>query len=74
MLAGVYSGDWNTGAEFFDAAKARDHLIAIHTHWPDSSEARFIKESLRWNDEDGRNEYEHFPHHNQQFAASVTGE
>ncbi|MBI2479990.1 MAG: hypothetical protein HYV60_15570 [Planctomycetia bacterium] len=64
MLAGIRSGDWNVPENLIDAKAARTHLVAILAYWPDSSEAQFIKRALRWSEEKGRNEFEHFPKEN----------
>lgn len=64
MLAGIRSGDWKVPEHLIDVKEARVHLIAILAHWPDSSEAQFIKRALRWSEEKGRNEFEHFPKEN----------
>lgn len=61
MLAGIRSGDWDVPENLIDGKVARTHLVQILAHWPDSSEAQFIKRSLRWSEEKGRNEFEHFP-------------
>jgi TolB-like protein len=64
MLAGIYSGDWDVDPKLIDAKKARGFLIQILAHWPESSEASFIKTNLRWSDEKGRNQFENFPRQN----------
>ncbi len=64
MLAGIRSGDWNVPENLIDTKEARTHLVAILAYWPDSSEAQFIKRALRWSEEKGRNEFEHFPKEN----------
>ena len=61
MLAGIYSGDWGVGAEAVDAEKARYHLIQILANWSDSPEAQFIRRNLRWDEEQGKMQYPHFP-------------
>ncbi|MGE0756989.1 MAG: hypothetical protein AB7O38_08215 [Pirellulaceae bacterium] len=61
MLAGIYSGDWHAPAEVVNPQKAREHLINILAHWPESPEASFIKTSLRWSEEKGRNQLETVP-------------
>lgn len=65
MLAGIYTGDWGVSTELIDVAKAKEHLVLILAHWPTSAEAAFIKTNLRWNDERGRNQFEHFPRTNE---------
>jgi hypothetical protein len=65
MLAGIYSGDWGIEASFIDPQKAKEQLLLMLAHWPDSPEATFIKTNLRWNDERGGNQFEHFPRVNE---------
>ncbi len=65
MLAGIFSGDWGVTAAMVDPVKAKEHLVLLLAHWPDSSESGFIKTNLRWNDERGRNQFEHFPRVNE---------
>jgi tetratricopeptide (TPR) repeat protein len=65
MLAGIYSGDWGVEASVIDPKLAREHLITVLAHWPDSAEATFIKTNLRWSEEKGRNQFENFPRQNQ---------
>jgi hypothetical protein len=65
VLAGIYSGDWGIDAALIDAKKAKEHLVLVLAHWPDSAEAKFIKTNLRWNDERGGNQFEHFPRVNE---------
>ena len=48
-----------------DPQKAKEQLVLLLAHWPDSSEAAFIKTNLRWNDERGGNQFEHFPRVNE---------
>jgi hypothetical protein len=66
MLAGIYAGDWGVGSSFVDAEKARQHLLQILAQWPESSEANFVRTNLRWNEQSGQTEFNHFP---QQHAA-----
>jgi hypothetical protein len=55
MLAGIYSGDWSiTGENIPDGDKLRYHLLMILSHWPDSSEATFVRENIRWNEQAGK--------------------
>lgn len=74
MLAGIYSGDWAVGEEFVDANLARDRLIRILALWPNSSEARFIKRVLRWDDQEGGTRFPHFPKDNEGLAEQVDRE
>jgi tetratricopeptide (TPR) repeat protein len=71
MLAGIRSGDWNVPEGLIDAKEARAHLVEILAHWPDSSEAQFIKRSLRWSEEKGRNEFEHMPQENSAILTTL---
>jgi hypothetical protein len=61
MLAGIRSGDWGVAAEFVAPEEARGHLIEILAHWPDSPEAQLLRQSLRWDEEDGRTEFAYMP-------------
>ncbi|MDC0936058.1 hypothetical protein OAS39_07210, partial [Pirellulales bacterium] len=74
MLAGIYGGDWNVGDEFVDKEKARGRLVRILAIWPDSSEAQYIEQMLRWNDQEGRTQFEHFPRDNQPLAEQIDTE
>jgi hypothetical protein len=71
MLAGIYSGDWGVDANLVNPQKARQHLITVLAHWPDSAEAAFIKTNLRWSDEKGGNQFESFPRQNQAIIPDV---
>lgn len=73
MLAGIYSGDWGVDPKVVDAAQARAQLIQILAHWPDSSEAAFIKKNLRWNEQQGETQYPQFPQENKLITASLVG-
>jgi hypothetical protein len=55
MLAGIHSGDWGVPSdhETVDSARARQHVIQILAHWPDSSEASYLRRNLRWKEEQG---------------------
>jgi tetratricopeptide (TPR) repeat protein len=68
MLAGVYSGDWGVAPEHINADQARQALVKIMAHWPDTSEARFIERNLRWDGEQGENRFEYFPRTNEPVA------
>jgi tetratricopeptide (TPR) repeat protein len=71
MLAGIHSGDWGVPGdnEVVDADLARKHLIQILAHWPDSSQALYIRRNLRWKEEDGS----HFNHVPLEHTAVLTG-
>ncbi len=78
MLAGIHSGDWGvaevpSGRPLIDEAEARGHLIQILAHWPDSSEAEFIRHNLRWDDSAGENRFEYLPRVNESAAKGVVG-
>lgn len=62
MLAGIHSGDWGVpgDAAVVDAALARKHLIHILAHWPESSQALYIRRNLRWKEDRG-SQYQHVP-------------
>jgi hypothetical protein len=71
MLAGIFSGDWDVDASAVDPKKARQHLVQILAHWPDSDEAGFIKRQLRWDEEEGHNQFEHFPREHTPMASEI---
>lgn len=60
MLAGLYLGDWGTPKSLVDAEAARKHIVEIMTHWPDSSQAKFVRKQLRWDERQGQTRFEHF--------------
>ncbi|MEZ6117715.1 MAG: hypothetical protein R3C28_14245 [Pirellulaceae bacterium] len=68
MLAGIYAGDWGVSQEFTDPQQLRNHLIHILGFFESSPEADFIRQSLRWDGEDGRTQFRYLPHTNQQVA------
>jgi hypothetical protein len=51
-----------------DADLARKHLIQILAHWPNSSQALYIRRNLRWKEEDGS----HFNHVPLEHTAALT--
>lgn len=64
MLAGIRSGDWETAEAApneVDPKAARNHLVVILVHWPESSEANSIKRNLRWNEKNGNSQTPYFP-------------
>jgi hypothetical protein len=71
MLAGIYSGDWNVPAEAIDAPAARRHLVNILAFWESSPEAEFIKQSLRWDDEKGQNNFPFIQRKNNLIVAGL---
>ncbi len=75
MLAGIHAGDWGLAVaapDLVDPVKARQYLVKILAHWPDSDEAKFIRKNLRWDDEEGRSQFEHFPRLGQTQAGPVS--
>ena len=78
MLAGIQSGDWGVagtpvGQSLINEAEARGHLIQILAHWPESSEAEFLRHNLRWDDKAGENRFEYLPRVNESTAKAVVG-
>jgi tetratricopeptide (TPR) repeat protein len=71
MLAGIYSGDWNVPEEAIDAPAARRHLVNILAFWESSPEAEFIKQSLRWDDEKGQNNFPFIQRKNNLIVAGL---
>ncbi|MFT7641011.1 MAG: hypothetical protein ACI9G1_002755 [Pirellulaceae bacterium] len=71
MLAGIYSGDWNVPEEVIDAPAARRHVVNIMAFWESSSEAEFIKQSLRWDEEKGRNNFPFIQRKNHLIVAGL---
>jgi tetratricopeptide (TPR) repeat protein len=65
MLAGILAGDWGVDDSATDIDQAREHLVDVLAHWPDSVPAQVIRHALRWNDEKGGNDFEHLPLPNQ---------
>ena len=69
MLAAIYLGDWGVDEDHVDHDKARQHAIEIMTHWPDSREARFYHQALKWNAIEGKTAFGYVPKQN----AAVVG-
>lgn len=67
MLVGIYAGDWGVPAEQKNPTLAREHVIQILANWPDSQEAAFLKDTLRWDDNDG-SLHPHLPLENSSLA------
>ena len=68
MLAGIYAGDWgNAGQPIVDVEKSRRHLTEILANWPDSPEAKLLKEWLRWDDKQEQTEFNYLPRLNASF-------
>jgi tetratricopeptide (TPR) repeat protein len=61
MLAGILAGDWGVAESATDIEQAREHLVDVLAHWPDSVPAQVIRHALRWNEEKGENDFEHLP-------------
>jgi tetratricopeptide (TPR) repeat protein len=59
MLAGILAGDWGVAESATDIEQAREHLVDVLAHWPDSVPAQVIRHALRWNEETGENDFEH---------------
>jgi hypothetical protein len=69
MLAGIYAGDWATSEkETFEPENARQHLCQIMANWPDSPEAKLLKEWLRWDDTKQQTEFNYLPRINAQLS------
>ncbi len=62
MLAGIYAGDWGLAQDpIVDAEKARFHIVEILANWPDSPEAKLLKEWLRWDESKRETEFNYLP-------------
>lgn len=61
MLAGIYAGDWNVPDDVKQFPTARQHLIEILAKWPDSPEARKLRQWLRWDDAAGESKFQQYP-------------
>jgi hypothetical protein len=70
MLAGIYAGDWGAPEEAKNPAKAREHIIQILANWSDSKEAEYLKDALRWDDQEGTR-HPHLPLENANVVAKV---
>ena len=64
MLAGIYSGDWGVGEKYVNPEEMKRCFVQILAIWPDSSEAEFIKQVLRWDDEKKETRFQFFPREN----------
>jgi tetratricopeptide (TPR) repeat protein len=71
MLAGIASGDWGVDKKHLDRDEAKRCLIQILAHWPDSSEAEFIRRALRWDDSRGGAGFPHFPKEHRELAEMI---
>lgn len=62
MLAGIYAGDWGLAQNpIVDAEKSRFHIVEILANWPDSPEAKLLKQWLRWDDTKRETEFNYLP-------------
>ena len=62
MLAGIYAGDWgNAGKPIVDAEQSRRHITEILSNWPDSPEAKLLKQWLRWDDTKQQTDFNFLP-------------
>ena len=62
MLAGIYGGDWGMAQNpIVDAEKSRFHLVEILANWPESPEAKLLKEWLRWDETKRETEFNYLP-------------
>ena len=71
MLAGLYAGDWGVASQasdHVDAAKVREHIIAVLRGWPESPSADMMRRWIRWDEKAGRSQFQHFPKSNAGLA------
>ncbi len=69
MLAGVYAGDWGYADNaIVNADESRRHVIEILANWPDSPEAKLLKEWLRWDESKEQTEFNYLPRLNMQLS------
>lgn len=69
MLAGIYAGDWATQEKAtFKPEEARRHITEIMANWPDSPEAKLLKEWLQWDDEKEQTSFNYLPKINAQLS------
>jgi hypothetical protein len=62
MLAGIYAGDWgNAQKAIVDASESRRHITEILANWPDSAEAKLLKQWLRWDDTKEQTDFNYLP-------------
>jgi hypothetical protein len=62
MLAGIFAGDWGMAENpIVDYEQSRFHLIEILANWPDSPEAKLLKQWLRWDDTKRETEFNYLP-------------
>ncbi len=71
MLAAIYSGDWDVPEDVVQPKEARKHIIEILANWPESKEAEYIRNNIRWNAEKGKNEFQHTPQTHTTLAQTI---
>jgi len=64
MLAGIYSGDWGVDEKYVNSSELKSCLIQILAIWPDSHEAKFINQVLRWDPVEKKTRFQFFPREN----------
>lgn len=71
MLAGIYAGDWgNADHEIVDADKSRRHITEVLANWPDSPEAKLLKDWLRWDESQEKTEFNYLPRVNVELSGA----
>ena len=68
MLSGIYAGDWGVDESNVQPKTAREHLVVILSHWPESPEAELLKKWMRWDDSVGKTKFSFLPIVNNQLA------
>ncbi|MGV3485300.1 MAG: VWA domain-containing protein [Planctomycetaceae bacterium] len=71
MLSGIYAGDWGVDESNVNPALARQHLVAILSHWQESPEAELLRKWMRWDDTVGKTKFSYLPIVNNQLAKVV---
>lgn len=62
MLSGIRAGDWGTAEQsVVDPAESRRHLIEIMANWPDSPEAKLLKQWMRWDETSEQTQFNYLP-------------
>lgn len=62
MLSGIHAGDWGMSqSSQVDADRARYHIVEILANWPDSPEAKRLKDWLRWDETRRETEFNYLP-------------
>ena len=70
MLFGIYGGDWGA-KKMVNPVKCRHHAIQILAHWPDSVEAKIIRDQLRYSDVKGGSQFNQVAEDNYVLVGSV---